>query len=104
MQINCSIEIVPGTHRLEGPVHSYAAEQAHISGDGTGQDIIDYNKLLINGRFADVVAQPQHTRPPERVNMKRGDIWLMDHRIFHRGTPVDVAAPGRPELMYCFRA
>lgn len=104
LQHDCrsSIEIVPGSHHLEGPIHSYAAEQAHAAYGG--QDAVDYNKLLISGRFADAIAQPEHTQSPARVNMKRGDIWLMDHRIFHRGTPVDVAAPGRPELMYCFRA
>lgn len=97
-----SIEIVAGSHHLEGPIHSYAAEQVHAASGG--QNTIDYNKLLISGRFADAIAQPKHTQSPVRVNMKRGDIWLMDHRIFHRGTPVDVTAPGRPELMYCFRA
>jgi len=84
LSAHVSIEVVPGSHLLEGPVHSYEAEQAATQAAGG----LDYNKLLIAGSFADTVGQPEHTRPPVRVNMQRGDIWLMDHRIFHRGTPV----------------
>ena len=98
---NGSIEVVPGSHRLQGPVHSYEAEWG---GEAPAADHLDYNKLLIDGRFAEAVGQPEHALPPERVNMQRGDIWLMDHRIFHRGTAVNATAPGRPELMFCFRA
>eukprot|EP01043_Picozoa_sp_COSAG02_P076333 COSAG02_NODE_16160_length_1108_cov_1.528246_2_plen_97_part_01 len=36
LQHDCrsSIEIVPGSHHLEGPIHSYAAEQAHAAYGG----------------------------------------------------------------------
>lgn len=95
-ETNGSIEVVPGSHRLVAE-HSYATEQhappaSPEDGDGKGAD---YNMLLIHDAFAGAVDQPEHTLPPQRVNMQRGDMWLMDHRIFHRGTAVDADAPGR---------
>jgi hypothetical protein len=50
------------------------------------------NKLLIDGRFhevlsADGLLTKERVHRPRRMVLKKGDIWLHDPRIFHRGTP-----------------
>ena len=67
----------------------------------------NYNRLLLDGRFHDVVKQEQpHVAPflqqPMRHTLKKGDVWLQDPRIFHRGTANVTDAP-RPEMQISYR-
>ena len=121
-----AIEIVPGSHRMEdyaelgygsatlpGREHANVGErERNAAAKGW-----EYNRMLMEGRFHD---QVQCAYPAMRLTLKKGDAWIQDPRIFHRGTPnisappVDTSMPTgpggassrgfRPELQISYRS
>ena len=71
---NGSIEVLPSTQYLADP--SLETE---------------YNQILTKGDFPSA----------QRLNLKKGSMWIQDIRTLHRGTPNNSDQP-RPELVICF--
>jgi ectoine hydroxylase-related dioxygenase (phytanoyl-CoA dioxygenase family) len=77
---------VPGSHKLSTNL-AYGARQPNRP-----EHEHDYNKLLIDGSFSDAMISAgllpdEREYTPTRMVLNKGDIWLHDPRIFHRGTP-----------------
>merc|ERR1711871_467758 len=68
---NGAIEICPGSHKMP----DYATELSRPKHD--------YNRLLLDGSFHDVVEQDFGLRPqqPMQQVLKKGDCWIQDPRI-----------------------
>jgi ectoine hydroxylase-related dioxygenase (phytanoyl-CoA dioxygenase family) len=90
-EANGSFEIVPGSHTL---ADFYHAEKA------ANDDRYNVQLLRGSGGPGDSEALPAllGATPPERVNVRRGDVWVRDPRALHRGTPNSSASP-RPEII-----
>lgn len=71
---NGSIEVLPSSQYLANP-------------DLEGR----YDEVLTQGNFPSA----------QRLNVKKGTMWIQDPRILHRGTPNTSDSP-RPEIVVCY--
>ena len=71
---NGSIEVLPSTQYLADP----SLEER-------------YNDVLLRGRFPSA----------QRLNLKKGSMWVQDVRMLHRGTP-NRSDNVRPEMVVCY--
>ena len=73
-EANGSIEVLPSSQYFANP------------------DLEDrYDEVLTQGRFPSV----------QRLNLKKGTMWIQDPRIVHRGTPNTSTSP-RAEIIVCY--
>ena len=89
-------------HRLS-PLFGYGGRQPNRPAN---ED--DYNKLLIEGTFHEVLSAKgllttERVHRPQRMALKKGDIWLHDPRIFHRGAP-NHSEDTTPNLLLTYRS
>ena len=71
-------------------------------------NIAQMHRLIEQGSFHDIMSSEGHltterVHRPQRMALKKGDIWLHDPRIFHRGAPNN-GDDTTPNLLLTYRS